>query len=104
MGTTTAGMTVLRLEDGEFLLVDVVGLGMGLLEDEDCGFEEAEVVPVTAAAALRLIYCVVYGVMYGVMYVVVDVSDAIERADAGAEIIEIEIIDGREVESDMLFK
>ncbi len=42
MGTMTAGMTVLRLDDGELLLVDVIGPGIELLEDEECGFEEAE--------------------------------------------------------------
>jgi hypothetical protein len=72
MGTTTAGMMVLRFDDDELLLVEVVGPGVRLLEDEECGFEEAEVIALAAAAALRLLYCDAFVMTEGAIYVVVE--------------------------------
>ena len=72
MGTTTAGMMVLRFDDDdELLLVEVVGPGVRLLEDE-CGFEEAEAVALAAAAAFRLLYCDAFVMTEGAIYVVVE--------------------------------
>jgi hypothetical protein len=71
MGTTTEGMMVLRLDDGELLLVDVVGRRVGLLEDEECAYEEVEAV--AAAAALRLLYCDASVMTEVAGYVIVDI-------------------------------
>ena len=110
-------MTVLRFDDGELLFVDVVGLRVGLPEDDECGFEEAEAVALAAAAALRLLYCDAFvmievainvivertplnfdtmlcRVEYRVLNAVGVAADMIVRTVFGA-VTEVEIIDGR---------
>jgi hypothetical protein len=119
-------MTVLRFDDDELLLVEVVGPGVRLLEDEECGFEEAEVIALAAAAALRLLYCDAFVMIEVAINVVVErtpsasdtrlsrVRDKVLNAvGAAADVIlrivfgavtEVEISGGRVVKRDMLFE